>query len=177
MVPNTAFRKSSAVQKWAKLSGFLCDRPIYTIYLANFIKQLIRFRPNWRCSKFMPCGNTTHHVPVDEKRFFVMKFFIYTNLQFTNDNDGNSGVGTMGTGGVHCTPQVQDLYPPSQRCGLCQKFKQTTLTTRLYKVRTNLYPPPLTKTFRRAWTATRQNCKRKSTKSTSPLYVCGNWET
>ena len=45
--------------------------------------------------------------------------------------------------GVHCTPQVQDLYPlypPSQRCGLCQNFKQTTLTTRLYKVRTNLYP-------------------------------------
>jgi len=50
----------------------------------------------------------------------------------------------MGTEGVHCTPQVQDLYPlhpPSQRCGLCQNFKQTTLTTRLYKVRTNLYPP------------------------------------
>jgi len=70
---------------------------------------------------------------------------------------------------VHCTPQVQDLYSlytPSQRCGLCQNFKQTTLTgkckwsygpscpvdfplnifihsftRRLYKVRTNLYPP------------------------------------
>ena len=26
--------------------------------------------------------------------------------------------------------------PPSKRCGLCQNFKQTTLTTRLYKVRT-----------------------------------------
>jgi len=39
---------------------------------------------------------------------------------------------------------------PSQSCGLRQNFKQTTLTTRLYKVRTNLYPPPLTKTFRRA---------------------------
>ena len=42
-------------------------------------------------------------------------------------------------------PQVQDLYPlypPSQACGLCQNFKQTTLTTRLYKVRTNLYPFP-----------------------------------
>jgi len=40
-------------------------------------------------------------------------------------------------------PQVQDLYLlylPSQRCGLCQNFKQTTLTTRLHKVRTNLYP-------------------------------------
>ena len=50
--------------------------------------------------------------------------------------------------GVHRTPQVQDLYPlyhPSQRCGLCQNFKQTTLTTRLYKVRTNLYPPHLRK--------------------------------
>ena len=58
---------------------------------------------------------------------------------------GCSGVGTMGTGGVHCAhPQVQDLYPlypPSQRCGLCQNFNQTTLTTRLYKVRTNLYTP------------------------------------
>jgi len=40
-----------------------------------------------------------------------MKFFIYTNLQFTNDNDGNSGVGTMGTGGGTLYPQVQDLYP------------------------------------------------------------------
>jgi len=42
-------------------------------------------------------------------------------------------------------PQVQDLNhlcPSSQRCGLCQNFKQTTLTTRLYKVRTNLYPLP-----------------------------------
>jgi len=54
-------------------------------------------------------------------------------------------------------PQVQDLYPlyetvppPSERCGLCQNFKQTISTTRLYKVRTNLYSP-LTKTFRRAW--------------------------
>ena len=37
------------------------------------------------------------------------------------------------------------LYPPSQRCGLCQNFKQTTLTTRLYKVRTNLYPLHLRK--------------------------------
>jgi len=35
-----------------------------------------------------------------------------------------------------CTP-----VPPSQRCGLCRNFKQTTLTTRLYKVRTDLYPP------------------------------------
>ena len=62
----------------------------------------------------------------------------------------------MGTGGGHCTPQVQDLYPlylPRQRGGLCHNFKQTTLTTRLYKVRTNLYTPsPLTKTFRRART-------------------------
>ena len=32
--------------------------------------------------------------------------------------------------------------PPSQRCGLCQIFKQTTLTTRLYKVLTNLCPLP-----------------------------------
>jgi len=42
-------------------------------------------------------------------------------------------------------PQVQDLYSlylRSQRFGLCQNFKQTNLTTRLYKVRTNLYPPP-----------------------------------
>jgi len=45
----------------------------------------------------------------------------------------------MGAGGL-----VQDVHrpvPPSQRCGLCQNFKQTTLTTRLYMVRTNLYPP------------------------------------
>jgi len=48
-----------------------------------------------------------------------------------------------GDRGVHCndcTPSSR-LVPPSQRCGLCQNFKQTTLATRLYKVRTNLYPP------------------------------------
>ena len=63
-----------------------------------------------------------------------------------------SGVGTMGTGGYIVPPPVQDLYPryhASQTCGLCQNFKRTTLTTRLYKVRTNLYPP-LTKTSRHA---------------------------
>ena len=58
-----------------------------------------------------------------------------------------------GDRGVHCTPPSSGLVPPvpppSQRCDLCQNFKQTTLTTRLYKVRTNLYPT-LTKTFRRA---------------------------
>ena len=37
-------------------------------------------------------------------------------------------------------PPSSGLVPPSQRCGLCQNFKQTTLSTRLYKVRTNLYP-------------------------------------
>ena len=54
-----------------------------------------------------------------------------------------SVVGTMGTGGT-LYPSSSGLVPPvppSQRCGLCQNFKQTTLTTRLYKVRTNLYPP------------------------------------
>jgi len=43
------------------------------------------------------------------------------------------------SGLVPLYPQVKDAA-----------FKQTTLTTRLYKVRTNLYRP-LTKTFRRAW--------------------------
>ena len=45
--------------------------------------------------------------------------------------------------GVHCTPKFRTRTPctrPSQRRGLCQNFKQTTLTIRLYKVRTNLYP-------------------------------------
>jgi len=55
-----------------------------------------------------------------------------------------SGVGTM----RNYVPPSSGLVPPvppSQRCGLCQNFKQTTLTTRLYKVRTNLYPPHLRK--------------------------------
>ena len=50
----------------------------------------------------------------------------------------------MGKGGGYIVPPSSGLVPPvppSQRCGLCQNFKQTTLTTRLYKVRTNLYPP------------------------------------
>jgi len=47
-----------------------------------------------------------------------------------------------GDRGVHCTPSSELVppVPPSQRRGLCQNFKQTTFTTRLYKVRTNLYP-------------------------------------
>ena len=65
-----------------------------------------------------------------------------------DEGDGNLWSSTMaselwGQGGTLYPPQVQDLYPlylPSQRCGLCQNFKQTTLTTRFYKVRTNLYP-------------------------------------
>jgi len=54
-----------------------------------------------------------------------------------------------GDGGTLCPPSSGPV-PPSQRRGLRQNFKQTTLTTRLYKVLTNLYPP-LTKTFRSAW--------------------------
>ena len=48
----------------------------------------------------------------------------------------------MGRGGYIVPPSsgLVPPVPPSQRCGLCQNFKQTTLTTRLYKVRTNLYP-------------------------------------
>ena len=144
MVPNTACRKSSAVQKWAKLLGFLCDRPIYTIYLANFIKQLIRFRPNWRCTKFMPCGNTTHQVSVDEKRFLLWNSLfiqIFSSPMITTATVASELWGQGGT----LYPPSSGLVPPSQRCGLCQKFKQTTLTTRLYKVRTNLYPPHLRK--------------------------------
>ena len=64
-----------------------------------------------------------------------------------DEGAGNLWSSTMaselwGQGGT-LYPQVQDLYPlylPSQRCGLCQNFKQTTLTTRFYKVRTNFYP-------------------------------------
>ena len=64
---------------------------------------------------------------------------------------GTVASGLCGKGGTLYPPSsgLVPLVPPSQRCGLCQYFKQTTLTTRLYKVRTNLYPP-LTKTFRRA---------------------------
>jgi len=53
----------------------------------------------------------------------------------------DSGVGTMGTRGTlyHQVQDLYHLYPPSQRCGLCQNFNQI-LSTRLYKVRTNLYP-------------------------------------
>ena len=80
--------------------------------------------------------------------FFWSTLYILLLLQQWRQNYGDRG--------VHCTPQVQDLYPlspPSQRCCFCQNFKQTTLTTRLYKVCTNLYPPPLTKKFRRACVA------------------------
>ena len=65
----------------------------------------------------------------------------------------SSGVGTVETGGGTLYPQVHDLYPlypPSQRCGLCQNFKQTTLTK--YCIRfVQICTPQLTKTFRRAW--------------------------
>jgi len=61
--------------------------------------------------------------------------------QFSDKIYGSSGVGNMGTGGYIVPPSsgLVPLVPPSQRCGSYQNFKQTTLTTRLYKVRTNLY--------------------------------------
>jgi len=44
--------------------------------------------------------------------------------------------------GVHCTPKFRTCSPctPKSKMRLMSKFKQTILTTRLYKVRTNLYP-------------------------------------
>jgi len=64
----------------------------------------------------------------------------------------SSGVGTTGTGGYIVPPKFRTCTPctPKSKMRLMSNFKQTTLTTRLYKVRTNLYLPPLTKTFRRA---------------------------
>jgi len=67
-----------------------------------------------------------------------------------------SGLGTMGTAGYIVPPKFRTCTP-NQRCGLCQNFQQTTLTTRLYKVFTNLYPP-LTKTFRRTWSEVQIVC-------------------
>ena len=56
-----------------------------------------------------------------------------------------SGSGTMGTG-VHCTPQVQDLY----RCTPQVKdAAYVKILSMRYEVRTNLYSP-LMKKFRRA---------------------------
>ena len=52
--------------------------------------------------------------------------------------------------------------PPSQRCGLCQNFKQTILTTRLYKVRTNLYPPLTTRSSAIAERPRDASCQLKS---------------
>jgi len=60
--------------------------------------------------------------------------------------------------------------PPSQRCGLCQNFKQTTLTTRLCKVSTNLYPP-LTKNFRRAWNKLSESRLISSAQCKELLYI------
>jgi len=54
-----------------------------------------------------------------------------------------SGVGTVGTGGT-LYPQVQDLYPlyPQVKdAAYVNILSKRLLTTRLYKVRTNLYPP------------------------------------
>jgi len=61
-----------------------------------------------------------------------------------------SGVGTMGTGGggTILYPQVQGLYPLYSQvkdAAYVKILSKTTLTTRLYKVRTN--PPQITKTF------------------------------
>jgi len=57
-----------------------------------------------------------------------------------------------GQGGT-LDPQVQDFYPlylQVKDVAYVKILSKRLLTTRLYKVRTNLYPP-LTKTFRRAW--------------------------
>ena len=46
-----------------------------------------------------------------------------------------------GRGWVHCTPEVKHAA--------YVKILSKPLTTRLYKAGTNLYPPPLMKSFRR----------------------------
>jgi len=51
----------------------------------------------------------------------------------------NSSVGTMGTGGVHCTPEVKHAA--------YVKILSKPLTTRLYKAGTNLHPPPTYENF------------------------------
>jgi len=61
------------------------------------------------------------------------------------------GVRTMGTGGYIVPPKFRTCIPCTSKvkdAAYVKIFEQTTLTTRLYKVHTNLYPP-LTKTFRR----------------------------
>ena len=56
-----------------------------------------------------------------------------------------SGVGTMGTEEVHCTPVssgLVPLYPQVKDAAYVKILSKPTLTTRLYKLSTNLYPPP-----------------------------------
>jgi len=73
-------------------------------------------------------------------------------------------------GYVHCTPPssglvvLYPLYPPSQRCGLCQNFKKTTFI-RFVQICT---PLPLTKTFRRAWCQAKIWCS-----AWANVYTCG----
>jgi len=65
--------------------------------------------------------------------------------------DPSSGVGTMGTGGGYIVPPSSGLVPPvpppqvKDAAYVKKHFKQTTLTTRLYKFRTDLYAPHLRK--------------------------------
>jgi len=73
-------------------------------------------------------------------------------------------------GYVHCTPPssglvvLYPLYPPSQRCGLCQNFKKSTFI-RFVQICT---PLPLTKTFRRAWCQAKIWCS-----AWANVYTCG----
>jgi len=56
-----------------------------------------------------------------------------------------SGVGTMGTGWYIVPPKFRTCTPCTPQvkyAAYVKNLKQTTLTTRLYKARTNLYPAP-----------------------------------
>jgi len=99
-----------------------------------------------------------------QNRSFPQALFRVVNKPVASELWGHVGTSYPPSSGL--VPPV----PPSQRCGLCQNFKQTTLTTRLCKVSTNLYPP-LTKNFRRAWNKLSESRLISSAQCKELLYI------
>jgi len=120
--------------------------------LARFCDALQRANaPSW--FKVLGFKTVRDLAPLKLRPYGAIQICLLLLLLLSRTTARSAG-GTMGTGGggtLHPTRSgLVPPVPPSQRCGLCQNFKQTTLTTRLYKVRT-ICTPPLTKTSRRAW--------------------------
>ena len=132
-----------------KATGHKCLLFCQMTVLMSIMEDFLYYRGiNFTFSVFVDYATTSHRCSLLLHMVCVSVFMLGTQADCESSCGlvwQASGIGTMGTG-VHCTPQVQDLY----RCTPQVKdAAYVKILSMRYEVRTNLYSP-LMKKFRRA---------------------------